>query len=453
MTLGLIRSLGIGVSFAAFAHAQTPFTVVPSPNGGPQPRGNTLLAVKALSPSDAWAVGFHYNPVFCEYCPTPLSIHWDGAAWSLVGTPTIAAASKSQLNAVDAVSSNDVWAVGHGINNNCGLCGWTLIEHWDGASWTVVPSPNPGMANALYGVSAVCATDVWAVGDQWLSWSTKVPLIVHYNGASWTTVASPPVSYGELSSVFAIAPNDVWAVGVQGVSSTGIQGLAFHWDGATWTEVAVPNEPGGYIWLRDLSGVASDEVWAVGVYKYENLWGHSISSARTWRWDGASWSRVLQPGIYGQDSRMYGVHAIARDDVWAVGGGDPPLGSGLAFEYRTVHWDGVRWSRVENPNQAVLLGVGGSSSSDVWAVGWGMDSLGWSTGTYTLQYDGPPLCYANCDLSSAAAVLNVQDFTCFLKRFAAGDEAYANCDNSTTWPALNAQDFTCFLQRYAAGCP
>jgi hypothetical protein len=61
-------------------------------------------------------------------------------------------------------------------------------------------------------------------------------------------------------------------------------------------------------------------------------------------------------------------------------------------------------------------------------------------------------CYPNCDNSTTAPVLNVQDFTCFLQRYAAG-ESYANCDNSTVSPVLNVQDFTCFLQSYAAGCP
>jgi predicted outer membrane repeat protein len=60
-------------------------------------------------------------------------------------------------------------------------------------------------------------------------------------------------------------------------------------------------------------------------------------------------------------------------------------------------------------------------------------------------------CYANCDNSATAPMLNVQDFSCFLNKFAAGD-AYANCDNSTTAPTLNVQDFSCFLNRFAAGC-
>jgi photosystem II stability/assembly factor-like uncharacterized protein len=67
----------------------------------------------------------------------------------------------------------------------------------------------------------------------------------------------------------------------------------------------------------------------------------------------------------------------------------------------------------------------------------------------------PPLsppCYANCDGSTVAPVLNVLDFNCFLNRFAAG-ESYANCDGSTIAPVLNVLDFNCFLNAFAAGCP
>jgi hypothetical protein len=63
-----------------------------------------------------------------------------------------------------------------------------------------------------------------------------------------------------------------------------------------------------------------------------------------------------------------------------------------------------------------------------------------------------PSCWANCDNSTIAPVLNVLDFSCFLNKFAAGD-AYANCDNSTVAPVLNVLDFACFLNKFAAGCP
>jgi hypothetical protein len=64
----------------------------------------------------------------------------------------------------------------------------------------------------------------------------------------------------------------------------------------------------------------------------------------------------------------------------------------------------------------------------------------------------PRPCQPNCDDSTAAPILNVADFSCFLSRFAAGD-LYANCDGSTAAPILNVADFSCFLQAFAAGCP
>jgi hypothetical protein len=64
---------------------------------------------------------------------------------------------------------------------------------------------------------------------------------------------------------------------------------------------------------------------------------------------------------------------------------------------------------------------------------------------------GPAQCYANCDGSTVAPVLNINDFVCFLTSFASG-ASYANCDGSTTPPVLNVNDCVCFMSRFAAGC-
>jgi hypothetical protein len=61
-------------------------------------------------------------------------------------------------------------------------------------------------------------------------------------------------------------------------------------------------------------------------------------------------------------------------------------------------------------------------------------------------------CYANCDGSSIAPFLTVNDFVCFQSRFAAGDSG-ANCDGSTGVPVLTVNDFVCFQSSFAAGCP
>jgi hypothetical protein len=74
-------------------------------------------------------------------------------------------------------------------------------------------------------------------------------------------------------------------------------------------------------------------------------------------------------------------------------------------------------------------------------------------------------CYANCDGSIVAPILNVDDFTCFINQFAQAMSQlptlsqplqwmqYANCDGSTTAPILNIDDFTCFINEFARGCP
>jgi len=63
-----------------------------------------------------------------------------------------------------------------------------------------------------------------------------------------------------------------------------------------------------------------------------------------------------------------------------------------------------------------------------------------------------PTCYANCDGSSGAPVLTVDDFVCFQSLFASGNTA-ANCDGNTVPPILTVNDFVCFQSRFAAGCP
>lgn len=57
-------------------------------------------------------------------------------------------------------------------------------------------------------------------------------------------------------------------------------------------------------------------------------------------------------------------------------------------------------------------------------------------------------CYANCDGSTLSPILNVDDFLCFVDRFAAGDP-YTNCDGSTQEPILNVDDFLCFINEFA----
>ena len=84
--------------------------------------------------------------------------------------------------------AHNVWAVGTAyatpscVGDGCGPY-LTLVMHWNGTRWTVVPSPNSEetIYVALSGVAAVTRDNIWAVGNA----NYSSTLIVHWNGKAW----------------------------------------------------------------------------------------------------------------------------------------------------------------------------------------------------------------------------------------------------------------------------
>ena len=139
-----------------------------------------------------WAVGYYYNGGIYQ----TLVEHWNGTSWSVVSSPN-PGTDDNYLSGVAAVSANDVWAVGY-YDNGSGAS-QTLVEHWNGTAWSVVPSPNAGTSyNYLNGVAAVSASDVWAVGYYGIGGSTNQTLVEHWDGTAWSVVSSPNVGTNQL---------------------------------------------------------------------------------------------------------------------------------------------------------------------------------------------------------------------------------------------------------------
>src|SRR5581483_548866 len=175
---------------------------------GGQSYFDRLRAVSAIAPDDVWALGTTGRH------PTPFAEHWDGNSWSLVPVPP--SGFDSSLDSVTAVASDDVWAVG-GANVTD-----TLVEHWDGSSWSIVPSPNaPGTQVRIFltGVTALGPGNIWAVGVA-ASSSSERTLIEHWNGTSWSIVQSPPAGVdAELLGVAGRRGGPLFAVGARDVFS------------------------------------------------------------------------------------------------------------------------------------------------------------------------------------------------------------------------------------------
>jgi hypothetical protein len=251
---------------------------------------------------DIWAVGARLGP------ETALVEHFDGGQWRV--TPTPAVSGGSRLNAVDAVSANDVWAVGLRSGDNGPR---TLIEHWNGRRWSAVPSPNDTNfdSNALYGVVAISANDVWAVGEK--SSEFSFPLVMHWNGRAWriVTVPEPPISDNgsALRAVTALSATNIWAVGNNR--------LIEHWDGRAWRIVAAPDpapEPDTATTFLAVSARTARDIWLVG----STSDGVRVRTV-TEHWDGSAWSIVASPNPSAGTNILTGVVTPPGADSVAVG--------------------------------------------------------------------------------------------------------------------------------------
>ena len=317
---------------------------------------NELTAVAARTASDAWAVGTFRSPSSTAF--KTLIEHFDGTSWQVVPSPN-AGPSYNELNAVSADSSTDAWTVGFKFS---GSADRTLIERWNGATWSVVPSPNLGAGNNdLLGVAAISPTDAWAVGRRINGQNSTMAL--HWDGISWTVVSSPtPSGGGFVSAVTAISSNDVWAVGRVGDDDAT---LAEHWDGHSWSTVATPSLL-SEAFFTGVAAVAANDVWAVGKQGSRTLTEH---------WNGSAWSVVPSPNPLPTtkgNNFLTGVTALSAGDVWAVGG---TLDFTLGELERTVtmRWDGVHWVIVPSPDRGaqdnLLQGVDSPGGGMVIAVG------------------------------------------------------------------------------------
>jgi hypothetical protein len=184
-----------------------------------------LDAISASGPDDVWIVGTFEDEISPAFFPNETySLHWNGSTWKVVPMPLVDSSNVNaffQFNSIKVNSPTDVWAVGaRGVTDSSSR---TLIEHWNGTAWSIVPSPAPGSGSDLTGVTTSnAANDVWAVGTYEPAGATQArTLTLNWNGTAWVTVASPNASSG-FSALDSVATTPgatlVQAVGASGAS-------------------------------------------------------------------------------------------------------------------------------------------------------------------------------------------------------------------------------------------
>jgi hypothetical protein len=357
------------------ALAQTaPWSLVTSPNASPG--NNQLNAAASITASDVWAVGSAENSLGNDQ---PLAEHWNGTAWAVVPTPAVVTGT---FSGVAAISSTNVWAGGDFLLSSRGNT--AQFEHWNGSKWSVAKSPAVSGAS-ISGIAAASATDVWAVGRSLTSAGVAQTLIEHWNGRKWGVVASPNASTQNnlLSGVTAISATDVWAVGdfqTTTAAGTVFQTLAEHWNGTAWSIVASANGGGPGAELNGVAAVSASDVWAVG---------DSGSGTLIEQWNGTSWAVVTSPNpATAAFSTLSDAAIVSASDIWAVG--QSRNSSGIPATL-IEQWNGTSWTIVTSPapgTESLLSGASADpASGQAWAVGNSTPAVG--SGTQTLTEFNP----------------------------------------------------------------
>jgi hypothetical protein len=185
----------------------------------PPPVMSVLNGVSCISPVRCIAVG-SLTPNQFSF-PHALVERWNGAAWSIVPTPRTSPLQPAGLNAVSCTgrSCTAVGAIGYR----------QLVERWNGRKWSIQPAPSGAPEATLNGVSCLSRADCVAVGA--LTDGSGKSLAEGWNGNRWSIEATPTVAGGSLlNGVSCVSRADCVAVGAHQRLP-----LVERWDGTTWS--------------------------------------------------------------------------------------------------------------------------------------------------------------------------------------------------------------------------
>jgi len=295
--------------------------VVASPN--PSTSYDGLSGVVTISTNNAWAVGTQGSNG--GNAIQPLIVHWNGSSWNVVSAanPGI---GDSPLNSVAATAANDVWTVG--TYDGTGAI-QALIEHWNGSTWSIVPTPSIGLDNSLNSITALSPTNAWAAGaysTQYGKGMQSHTLVEHWNGSSWSVVTSPNAGSGDnaLNGISALSPTNAWSVGYYANSGGEQQTLTEQWNGSSWSVVSSPASGSLPNNFNSVVAISTHDVLASG-YSYNS---QGFPQTLVEQWNGTTWNVMSTPNAGSNGDILNGITRVpGTEKAWAVG---TAYGSGSA---------------------------------------------------------------------------------------------------------------------------
>jgi len=314
-----------------------------------------LAGVSCAATNDCTAVGT--RPVGGGFS-RPLIEHWNGASWSFPAVPTVA--SRNVLTGVSCTSSDFCIAVGTASGSTPDQ---TLVEQWNGMHWAIVPSPNaaPPRSNNLNGVTCTSEVDCTAVGS-FYNGTADQTLIEQWNGVTWSIVSSPNQGVGlnnALTGVSCTSSTMCFAVG-RASNGTADQTLVEQWNGTTWSIVSSPNT--ATIRNNDLNGVSCAS--GVDCKAVGSASNGIVDQTLVEQWNGTAWSIAPSPNSSSTLANdLGGVSCVSSTSCQATG--TAQNGAAL-FEV----WNGTTWTfAVTQDAGGAGRGISCASATQCAAVG------------------------------------------------------------------------------------
>lgn len=297
--------------------------------------------------------------------PAPVILRMSSGKWATVSGPTPPTPG-GPLTRVTALTASDVWAAGF-IGDGASTAR-NLVEHWNGTTWSIVPTPSTGAPlNLPSGLVVFSPTNVWLAGTSMGPSTPARPYVYHYNGSGWK-LARPPVP-SSASAFFAginrvPGSNDLVAVGYFEGSGKSESALIERCHKGKWSIQSAANSSDPITQLDSVAAVSGSNLWAVGSSTPD---GESqVPFAE--HWSGTKWTAVPPRVVSGGELTSVTV-VPGTAQIWAVGSAFSGSGSFSAF---SQEWTGSSWQTVSMVNPTPITqanGVTADGNADVWSVG------------------------------------------------------------------------------------
>lgn len=276
----------------------------------------------------------------------PLVERWDGRAWATAPAPLVPAGGSITPTGISCATTASCVAVGsYSGPFSPNRQSQPFAEHWNGAHWTMLPTPNPGGTFGRF-TSVACGapTSCVAIGD---SGSGTGPFVEDWNGARWA--ADPPLLPAATSPTLTDAScSSSAACLVVGSYTPGpsAEPVSEYWNGKGWSLEHVPlpaDGTGGS--FSALSCLPTGRCLAIGTY--DTTRGTATGLAELW--NGTRWSAVAGPAIRG-GTDLLSVSCMSTTECLAVG---ETIGDSSATPVAAA-WNGHAWNVVPAPSPKAL---------------------------------------------------------------------------------------------------